>query len=434
MYKRLIFKITIMKKILLISLLFSLLTTSCIKEKKDALIEKKEDIKKEEPKDIEVTEVKLNENELRLTIGDIKTIKANVIPEDAYNKNVVWSSSNETIASIDYGQITAIKEGETTISVKTIDGDKTATCKVIINAQTIEIANITISETSISIPIEKTYTLTYNISPANATDKTVVWKSSDENIATVIDGHIIAKSIGIATITVSSVKGNVNSNCRVNVTKLDKFGTFTDSRDNKIYKTVKIGNQIWLAENLAYLPQVNKINEGGKTGKYYYVYGYNGSDATQAKQSSSYKKYGVLYNWEAAIASCPEGWHLASDQEWKTLEMEMGMTLEDADKYNERGSIAGKLKDASAWSGTINSNESGFSAIPAGYLFYYKEGWECDSEFMLRGRNTKFWTSTPFETDINKAYLRFLSDNDITYRRKTDKDQGYSVRCIKNNN
>lgn len=433
MYKRLILKIIKMKKILFITLFFSLLATSCTKEKVDNPTEE-EIIKKEEPKDIDVTEVKLDKSELRLTAGDIRNIKATVLPEDAYNKNVVWSSSNNEIASVDYGQITALKEGTATITVKTLDGDKTATCRVIIETQTIEIANITLSEESVTIAVKKTHTLTCNVSPANATDKTIVWKSNDETIATVVDGIITAKSIGITTITVSSANGNVSTNCKLNVTKPDKFGTFTDSRDGKVYKTVIIGDQIWLAENLAYLPQVNKINEGGKTEEYYYVYGYNGSDAGQAKQSSSYKDYGVLYNWDAAKTACPEGWHLASDEEWKTLEIEMGMSQEDADKYNERGSIAGKLKDVNAWTGSVNSNESGFSALPAGYLFYYKEGWECDSEFMLRGKNAKYWTSTPFETNADKAYFRFFSDNNITYRRKTDKDQGYSVRCIKDNN
>jgi len=100
----------------------------------------------------------------------------------------------------------------------------------------------------------------------------------------------------------------------------DASNTFTDSRDGKVYKTVTVGDQVWLAEDLAYLPAVSPAATGSQTESHYYVYGYEGTDVAQAKATDNYGTYGVLYNLQAAMTACPEGWHLPSDAEWTQLE------------------------------------------------------------------------------------------------------------------
>jgi uncharacterized protein (TIGR02145 family) len=125
-------------------------------------------------------------------------------------------------------------------------------------------------------------------------------------------------------------------------------GTFTDNRDGKKYKTVKIGSQIWMAENLNYDANGSKC--------------YNNN-------SSNCDKYGKLYDWEAAKKACPSGWHLPSDAEWITLFNYAG------------GELAGdgkKLKAKNGWNKTKNGNngngtdEYGFAALPGGY--HYRNG------------------------------------------------------------
>lgn len=110
-------------------------------------------------------------------------------------------------------------------------------------------------------------------------------------------------------------------------------GSFTDSRDGNLYTWVKIGNQVWMAENLKYLPEVIGPGAGSETTPYYYVYDYNGTDVIAAKATANYQNYGALYNWPAAMNGaqsssanpstvqgvCPTGWHLPSDAEWTQL-------------------------------------------------------------------------------------------------------------------
>jgi hypothetical protein len=96
------------------------------------------------------------------------------------------------------------------------------------------------------------------------------------------------------------------------------YGKVKDVEGNG-YKTVKIGKQWWMAENLAYLPTVNPPTEGSVTNPYYYVYNYIGTNVAEAKESEIYKTFGVLYNWPAAMNACPKGWHLPSYAEWEQL-------------------------------------------------------------------------------------------------------------------
>lgn len=195
--------------------------------------------------------------------------------------------------------------------------------------------------------------------------------------------------------------------------------------DGNVYKTVKIGSQIWMAENLAYLPAVHPPTSGSYTEPRYYVYGYTGSDVVAAKQQANYTTYGVLYNWPAANAACPPGWHLPSDDEWKQLEKELGMTQAQADAIGWRGTDQGtQMKTISGWWHNENgTNTSGFSGLPGG---------ECDGDgsFDMMDLNGSWWSSTEHFT--YGAWYRSLSYNYAGFTRNDhDKEYGISVRCIR---
>ncbi len=206
----------------------------------------------------------------------------------------------------------------------------------------------------------------------------------------------------------------------------------TDSEGN-VYETVYIGTQLWMAENLAYLPSVSPHTEESSTEPYYYVYGYDGTSVDDAKATINYNTYGVLYNWSAAQSACPDGWHLPSDEEWKILEMHLGMSQEEADlQYQYRGTNeGGKLKETGTdhWNDpNVNAtNESGFTGLPGGACRHDLEYYGFD----LIGSHGHWWTSTEYNTSLG-WYRMLYYDNSKIFRYGWYKENGFSIRCIMN--
>ncbi len=176
-------------------------------------------------------------------------------------------------------------------------------------------------------------------------------------------------------------------------------GTFKDSRDGKTYKTIKIGTQTWMAENLAY-----KTYDGS--------WAYNNSE-------SNVSKYGRLYNWQIAKNVCPTGWHLPSDTEWTSLTNYLGGEA-----------VAGeKLKSSTGWKldegKNYGNNMSGFNALPAGF----RSG--NGGSFVDKGKYSYFWSSTSEGSEY--AWFRSLDYSGGEVDRDDDnRTDGYSVRCLRN--
>lgn len=167
---------------------------------------------------IPVSSVSLNpEKHTFKTIGDSKTLTATILPRDATNKGLEWTSSNKKVATVSSdGVVKAIGNGTATITVKTQDQGKTATCAITV-AQTV--TEITLNKDKLSLHEGKTETLTAKISPSNANNKTLTWRSSDTKIATVDkNGKVAAVSKGKATITATATDGSkVSATCDVEV-------------------------------------------------------------------------------------------------------------------------------------------------------------------------------------------------------------------------
>ena len=195
-------------------------------------------------------------------------------------------------------------------------------------------------------------------------------------------------------------------------------GTYTDARDNHVYKSVKIGDQIWMAENLAYLPSVSPSSAGSDSSLFYYVYDYQGSSVSLAKATVNYVTYGVLYNWEAAKTACPSGWHLPGDEDWWIL----------TDYLDKTGMTSGgKMKETGTghWlsPNTGATNESGFSALPGGERSH-------SGGFNEIGNYGEFWTSLEF--DALSVWIRILfSDMSVVHPDTYDRSDGFSVRCLR---
>jgi len=193
-------------------------------------------------------------------------------------------------------------------------------------------------------------------------------------------------------------------------------GTFTDPRDGTVYKSVTIGNQTWMAENLKYLPEVVGPATGSPTSPCYYVFGYDGTGVAEAKATSNYNTYGVLYNWTAALSACPSGWHLPDDAEWTQLATFLGES-DAGGKLKEKGTIHWSDPNFAA------TNETGFTALPGGYCF-------SGSSFTDMGIAGYWWSAT--EANSSGAWYRGMGNSYSELIRISNfKELGFSVRCVK---
>lgn len=219
----------------------------------------------------------------------------------------------------------------------------------------------------------------------------------------------------------------------------EQNGTFVNLRDNHAYKWVRIGNQIWMAENFAYCPQIypDTVNSGIWVARFEWIMS---PDMTIEEKEKVREERGCLYSWEKVKELCPEGWHLPTDEEWMEMEQYLGMKKEELAAEGERGidqRIGGQLKEK----GTLfwyppnrgATNTSGFSARPSGHYNYFASYPDATFKFYddYFTDVAFYWTSS---IDGENAVIRYLhKSNHGIFRRKFSKNFGYSVRYVKNN-
>lgn len=136
---------------------------------------------------VEVSSVSLNTATIEMVEGETFNLVATVLPKDAEYDGVTWASSNVSVASVQSGTVTALKEGTATITASA--GGKSSTCNVRV---VVPVTGVTLDKTILFMVVGETATLTATVKPENATDKTVIWKSSDELVANVINGTVSA--------------------------------------------------------------------------------------------------------------------------------------------------------------------------------------------------------------------------------------------------
>lgn len=226
------------------------------------------------------------------------------------------------------------------------------------------------------------------IEKSSSTEVSYTWMTSDV-------------SIGLHTIkcTVYDNEGRISSD-EIEIEIIESL-FFTDVRDGQVYGKLFYGNKTWMAENLNY------------TSPIYVSY-------------LNIEAYGRLYKWEGAMNVCPAGWHLPTDNEWKLLELELGMTLEEVELEDFRGTDQGKmLKSTTGWYENMEGfNSSGFSGFAAGSKSV------SNGQFYGEGIFASWWTAS--EEDSVNAWNRWLTiDSTQVSRNAYGKEHSYSVRCVK---
>ncbi len=185
-------------------------------------------------------------------------------------------------------------------------------------------------------------------------------------------------------------------------------GTFTDSRDGKVYKTIQIGKQIWMAENLAW--------DTGDSSSWAYD-----------NDPENIPAHGRLYTWKAAESACPGGWHLPTNGDWDSLLVFMGMTPAQVQNIGYVNTVvAKKLKSVRGWYKKQNGTDAvGFDALPGGYRI------ASNGVFRFLTRSADWWTASENGGKGSPyAWFRAISAYHVDLS-STDKVMGFSVRCLK---
>ena len=197
---------------------------------------------------IPVTSVSLDNDRLDLIEGESAQLTATVLPENATNKNVTWSSSDEFVATVDQnGNVTAKNPGTATITVTTEDGGYMAICYVNVTAKPIPVSGIVLNETKLELANGETFQLTATVLPENAANKNVTWSSSDLSIATVDqNGNVTAKNLegisALTTITATTEDGGYTARCTIIVKPTEVVGYNYDIWGNLTVKYKLLSN------------------------------------------------------------------------------------------------------------------------------------------------------------------------------------------------
>lgn len=302
------------------------------------------------------------------------------------------------------------------ISVRLVKGESPTIVEIEITPST---ANCTIFGT-------QQFTCTAMTSDGGIHDRTreASWSLSPGTAGSIDStGRFIAASTG--TENIIATYGGYEATATLTVTVLPPDAGIMTGNDGRVYQTVKIGDQWWMAENL----KETKYRNGEDIPNYsYWAYAANEING---------EIYGYLYLWHVVNDTqniAPAGWHVPTDEDWKELEMALGMSPSELDTLLSRGTDEGSKLAGSAYlwedGSLVNNpafNESGFNAKPAGYLYtaYFH------FDFLYLHESSFFWSST--EHSSNYAYTRRLSHTVSTIRRAiSSKYDGKSVRLVKN--
>ena len=209
----------------------------------------------------------------------------------------------------------------------------------------------------------------------------------------------------------------ISDNIKFKVKAEPNKGTFTDTRDGDTYKWVRIGEQVWMVDNLRYAQGKYIISKSEWDNLE--DNNYDAAYCWYDNNTSNKQKYGALYTYAAAKKACPTGWHLPSDNEWTKLENYIRN-----DGYS--GNEGTALKATNDWNNNGNGTDNyGFTAFPGGYRNDY-------GSFYDIGTYGYWWSATERGRDYAYTRLLYYNYGEVS-RNYRGKSYGFSVRCLRDN-
>jgi len=329
-------------------------------------------------KTIAVTSIKLDKTSLSMLVGKTEKLTATILPANATNKTVTWTSSNDNVATVSTnGTVTSKALGSATITAKA--GDKTATCAVTVS----DVNSVTLNKTSLSLFPNETETLTATTNPAGGA---ITWTSSNASVASVsTNGKVTANVAGSATISAKS--GNKTANCAVTVKSLNGG--------------VLINGRVWATRNVDNFRTFASAPESA--GKFYQ---YNRTTAWAATGSVSGwdNSYTTSTTWSVANDPCPNGWRVPARVELESL-------------------------GTGVWT-TQNGTYGRIFGTAPNQIFLPAVGYRDNGTLKGVGEQGFYWSSTGFnDTYCPCAYCLIFYSYQTNYTY-TYRNVGCPVRCV----
>lgn len=336
-------------------------------------------------KPIVPSNIQLDSTHLNLIKNQTYTFSLKITPTNAYNKSVLWTSSNENIVTVIDGKATALSVGTATIRAQC--GAISTDCVIDV---TVPVDSIKLNPATLNLSIQKEYTLTASIFPADATNKTIIWSSSDENIATVVDGKIQTIKAGTVSIT-----------AKINSKLASCFVTVYDSG-------VVINGVRWATRNVAD-PGVfaNNSEDAGM------FYQWNRKKAWAT--TGTVKSWNVLSPttsiWEDVNDPSPTGWRIPT--------------------LAEIQSLVDQTKVTNEWTTQNGVNGRRFTdRITGANIFLPAFGWRDDKGVLIHSDlDGRYWSSTR-NTTAYVTYDIFFSKDNAAYWIDNLYDQGDFIRPV----
>ena len=372
-----------------------------------------------------VSGLTMSESTLTLNSGSKAQLTVTATPPDALNPSVTWSSSDESVATVDAtGLVTAVAGGSCTITAASVDGSgKTATCQVTVVQL---VTSITLSQTSLKLKLDGYQKLTFTVLPSNASNKKVTWSSSNEAVAEVTStGGVVAVGVGLCTITCAATDGSgVSTFCEVIVVKKDNSGSIggrdyvdLDLPSGTLWATCNVGasSPEGYGDYFAWGETSTKTIFDWSTYKWC-----NGSGASLSKYCTNSNQGDNFFTDgkkeldiedDAAYVNWGPAWRMPSKDQLDELRTECTWTWtainNNVNGYEVKGENGNTIFLPAEFRTTNSSSGNTFSC---GY----------------------YWSRTLYESDSHYAwYLYFNSSNVNTYYDTLYRCYGFSVRPVR---
>jgi len=279
--------------------------------------------------EVAVTSVTLSKTSTTLVRGGSETLTATVLPANATNKNITWSSSNSSIASVSNGTVTAVAAGSATITATSqADSNKKASCTVTVNPK--GVISISLNKTELALNVDQSDKLTVTFNPTDADDQAITWSTSNSSIATVSNGTVTAKAVGSATITATSHDGNKTATCAVTVTEAPQETTYEFT--NKDWNATP---QNWTSGKSGY----GYANSGVQITK-----GFTGANATSPVSYNGVTEVVVTYCTNGSSGAGSVEIQVGSTSIGNNDVTKTGGTSERVLTFTSNGSLSGNIK------------------------------------------------------------------------------------------